>query len=96
MNKPDMFRIGTAIKLRRIQKGISQIKLAKQLGVSQTHLSNAENGRVMLSLKLLLKLKEYFNCSLDDLRDYKGFENIGKEAISNVKELDRGEIKWKE
>lgn len=85
MNKPDMFRIGTAIKLRRIQKGISQIKLAKQLGVSQTHLSNAENGRVMLSLKLLLKLKEYFNCSLDDLLDYKGFGNRAEEATLNGK-----------
>lgn len=85
MNGPDTLKIGCSIKLRRIQKGISQIKLAKQLGVSQTHLSNVENGRVMLSLKLLLKLKEYFNCSLDDLLDYEGFGNRAKEATLNGK-----------
>ena len=53
----DLLKIGEAIKIRRIKRRIHQTKLAEQLGISQTHLSNAENGRVMLSLKALLKLK---------------------------------------
>ena len=32
--------IGTRVKMLRITKGISQTELAKQIGVTQTHLSN--------------------------------------------------------
>ena len=65
----DLLKIGEAIKIRRIKRRIHQTKLAEQLGISQTHLSNAENGRVMLSLKALLKLKRIFDCTLDELVD---------------------------
>ena len=39
---------GTEIKIRRIRSRITQKELAEALGVSQTHLSNVENGRSML------------------------------------------------
>lgn len=54
MEGMDPLRIGETIKIKRIQKRITQTDLAKNLEISQTHLSNAENGRVMLSLKALL------------------------------------------
>ena len=57
----DPLRIGETIKIKRIQKRITQTNLAKKLKISQTHLSNAENGRVMLSLKALLKLRDILN-----------------------------------
>ena len=63
----DPLRIGETIKIKRIQKRITQTNLAKKLKISQTHLSNAENGRVMLSLKALLKLRDIFECTLDEL-----------------------------
>ncbi|WP_455652197.1 helix-turn-helix transcriptional regulator [Phascolarctobacterium sp.] len=63
----DPLKIGEAIKIKRIQKRITQSDLARQLGLSQTHLSNAENGRVMLSLKALLLVREIFGCTLDEL-----------------------------
>lgn len=63
----DTLKIGEAIKIKRIQKRITQSDLARQLGLSQTHLSNAENGRVMLSLKALLLVREIFGCTLDEL-----------------------------
>lgn len=69
MAEVDISLIGEAIKIKRIQQHISQTALSKQLGVSQTHLSNAENGRVMLSLKALLKLRNIFHCTLDELVD---------------------------
>ena len=47
----ELQKIGHRIKLLRIENKISQKVLAKKLCISQTHLSNAENGRVMLSLK---------------------------------------------
>ena len=67
MEGMDPLRIGETIKIKRIQKRITQTNLAKKLKISQTHLSNAENGRVMLSLKALLKLRDIFECTLDEL-----------------------------
>ena len=69
MAEVDISLIGEGIKIKRIQQHISQMELAKQLGISQTHLSNAENGRVTLSLKTLFKLKTIFHCTLDELVD---------------------------
>ena len=74
----DLLKIGEAIKIRRIKRRIHQTKLAEHLGISQTHLSNAENGRVMLSLKALLKLKRIFDCTLDELVDPENYDELGK------------------
>ena len=48
--------IGTRVKMLRITKGVSQTELAKQIGVTQTHLSNIENGRAGLTIPNLIKL----------------------------------------
>ena len=74
----NILKIGEAIKIRRIKQRIHQTKLAEQLGISQTHLSNAENGRAMLSLKALLKLKIIFGCTLDELVDPEDYDEFGK------------------
>lgn len=50
--------IGTRVKMLRITKGVSQTELAKQIGVTQTHLSNIENGRAGLTIPNLIKLRE--------------------------------------
>lgn len=78
MEELDSLKIGEVIKIKRIQKRISQTNLAKLLGVSQTHLSNAENGRVMLGLKALLKLKEIFVCTLDEIVDPAKYDGSDK------------------
>lgn len=44
MEGMDPLRIGETIKIKRIQKRITQTDLAKKLEISQTHLSNVENG----------------------------------------------------
>ena len=62
-------KLGGRIKLLRMIRGISQNEMAKALAISQTHLSNIENGRVPGSLKLLLKLRSIFGCRLEDLVD---------------------------
>ena len=43
----ELQKIGHRIKLLRIENKISQKVLAKKLCISQTHLSNIENGRVV-------------------------------------------------
>ena len=64
--EPDFLRVGLAIKMFRSSKSITQIELANQMGVSQTHMSNIEHGRVAINLRLLIKLANIFNCKLDD------------------------------
>ena len=56
----ELQKIGHRIKLLRIENKISQKVLAKKLCISQTHLSNIENGRVGVTLLHLIKIKELF------------------------------------
>lgn len=56
--------IGTRVKMLRITKNISQTELAKQIGVTQTHLSNIENGRAGLTIPNLIKLHEALECTI--------------------------------
>ena len=62
MQSIDLKKIGNEIKVRRVKQGIQQTALAEMLDITQTHLSNIENGRVPGSLKLLLKLRSIFGC----------------------------------
>lgn len=61
----DQKQIGKRIKALRLQYNVYQTNLAKDIGVSQTHMSNIESGRAGLTIENLVKLAEIFNCSLD-------------------------------
>ena len=47
--------IGRRIRLLRTAKNLTQTGLAKEMGISQTHLCNIECGRVPVTLPNLLK-----------------------------------------
>ena len=85
MEDIDYKKVSYEIKVRRIRNGITQTEFAKFLGVSQTHLSNVESGRGMLSLKLLLKIKRRFVCTLDEIVDPEGY----KELLNSKNKLRR-------
>ena len=55
--------IGNKIKLLRTLHKISQQELSQQLGVSQTHLCNIENGRVVVNLRLLMRAANLLSVS---------------------------------
>lgn len=59
--------IGNSIKLLRTLHKVSQQELAQSLGISQTHMSNIENGRVAVNLRLLMRVANLFKCKLDDI-----------------------------
>lgn len=65
--EPNFVKIGQNIKIMRIRKGVTQSELAKKLGISQTHMSNLEHGRVSVNLKVLLRRSHYFSCGVDAL-----------------------------
>ena len=59
--------IGHAIKVRRAIVEISQVKLAKAVGVNQSYISMIENGDQIPSTDLLQKISVVLGCKLDDL-----------------------------
>lgn len=67
MEKLDYKQMGLEIKIRRLRAGVTQSDLARELGISQTHLCNVENGRLSPSLRLLVSLGKLLDCTIDDL-----------------------------
>ena len=49
----DYTLIGKRIQTQRLEKGITQEKLAEQVGISVVYLSKIENGRVYPTLETL-------------------------------------------
>ena len=50
--------IGNKIRLMRVSKGLSQQNLAKEIGITQAHLSNIENGRRSANIDVILHLHD--------------------------------------
>ncbi len=55
------------IKKYRLALGISQVELAKKLGVTKQCLSNWENDNVQPSVEMLIRLSNFFAVSTDAL-----------------------------
>ena len=75
--------VGSNIKKIRVQRGISQIKLAKCVGISQTHMSNIENGHTGISLWTAVKISRVLECSIDQIVDDMQSKN-DKNKANNV------------
>ena len=63
----DYKAVGLRIKTLRLKNNIYQTELAKNIGVSQTHMSNIESGRAGLTLENLVKMSLIFNCGIDEI-----------------------------
>lgn len=74
-------KIGGCIRKIRIQKGISQIELAKAIDVSQTHMSNIENGNTGLSLWTAVKIARALDCSIDQFADEDRYDGSDKQNL---------------
>ena len=74
------------IKRLSLSFQISQVELAKKLGVSKQCVSNWENDNVLPSIEMLVKLAQIFNVTTDNLLDLDSSETI------NVKGLNEKEI----
>ena len=69
-------RIGSNIRLLRVACQFNQQQFAERIGISQTHLSNMECGRVKFSLKQLLRLANLFDCQLECFFDPRQAANV--------------------
>lgn len=57
------------IKKARENKGITQQKLADDIGISRSYLADIEAGRYMPSSEKLISLAEYLNIDLNLLKN---------------------------
>ena len=58
--------LGRRVKYLRMDRGITQTKMAEMLGLSQTNLSNMESGRTTITTQNLFKMKEILECKMGD------------------------------
>ena len=66
--------IGERLKTLREKKRYTQLRLAKNLKISNKLISMWESGKTIPSVKMLILLADYFDCSLDYL--VRGKKNI--------------------
>ncbi|MCD8133203.1 MAG: helix-turn-helix domain-containing protein [Clostridiales bacterium] len=67
MTQNDYDTLGTKIKELRIQKNLTQAEVAAALGVTPGYISNVENNRTAMSLRILVYYAKLMNISLDAL-----------------------------
>ncbi|MBQ3112917.1 MAG: helix-turn-helix transcriptional regulator [Phascolarctobacterium sp.] len=54
------------VKMIRLAKGVSQTDMAKEIGTSQTNLSNMEAGRTAITVQNLFKIQKVLGCKMRD------------------------------
>ena len=63
--KKDLAEVGSRIKKARKSKGISQVTLADKLGISVSHMSNIENGKINVGLDIFIDITDALDISAD-------------------------------
>lgn len=74
--------IGSRIREKRLEKGLTQETLAEKLELSPEYVSKIENGRVEVNLKRLAQISLILECAIEylvggtviDSPDYKVYE----------------------
>ena len=66
--------VGRFIAKLRKEKNITQQDLANKLGVTDRAISNWENGNIMPSVEMLIKIADFFSVSTDYLFSKKTFK----------------------
>ena len=72
------------IKKLRTSFKISQVELAEKLGVTKQCVSNWENGNVLPSIDMLVKLAGFFNVSTDYLLGLSGNNLLSVDGLSET------------
>ncbi len=61
-------KLGLNLKIKRIEKGYTQIELSKKLGISRYYLSALERGKATNpSLELMKKISNVLNVTVQEL-----------------------------
>lgn len=73
-------------KIRKLRNdfNISQVTLAKELGVTKQCVSNWENDNILPSIEMLIKIAKYFNVSTDYLLDISPDNYVDVTGLNNI------------
>lgn len=74
--------LGKNIKTLRVSRGINQIELAKEIGVTKQCVSNWENDNIQPSIEMLVKLATFFNVATDYLLDLDRSKTISLDGLT--------------
>lgn len=72
---------GNFLKRLRLDRGLNQNELAKQIGIDKVSISRYERNRVTPNAKTLKKIADFFNIDIVDLYDEKTLEEKESEFI---------------
>lgn len=67
MSNEQFENLGAQVKELRIQMNLTQAEVAKALNVTPGYISNVENNRTAMSLRVLIYYARLMNISLDSL-----------------------------
>lgn len=94
MDNGNIIKIGSRVGCRRKEMHIGQKELADKIGVSQSYMSNIENGRVNVSITTFMRLCEELNVTPNYLllgsMDSRGLE---KDIADGLKMCDDKTLK---
>lgn len=79
-----MERFGVIMKSCREREGISQVELAKKLGISRSAVGNYEQGIREPDFETEEKIADYFGIDLDALRGRKGQDSVKLNVLGYV------------
>lgn len=83
--------LNSQIKKLRLANGITQVDLAKKLGVTKQCVSNWENDNIQPSVDMLIKLSEFFKVSTDYML---GVENRKIIDVTNLTDEQIAHIRY--
>ncbi len=99
MSNDQFENLGAQVKELRIQMKLTQSEVAKALDVTPGYISNVENNRTAMSLRVLIYYARLMNISLDSLigkivPDYRqtALDNELLELISGLKDEDKSRL----
>jgi transcriptional regulator with XRE-family HTH domain len=80
----DSIKIGQRVYFARQNNGLKQLALCDKAGISQSTLSEIENGKAKISVEILYKIAEALNVSVTFL--------LGEDSISYLTDSERLEV----
>lgn len=87
-------KFGARLKELREEKGVSMIELARAIGVSDAAVCKWENGVAEPKLGYIIRLAEYFDCSIDYMSGNDGeYSGAGPIKIAVVNDKTGKQIK---
>lgn len=69
--------VGTRIRQKRTERNLTQVELARQIGIQQSDLSRMEKGEYRVSLDVLFRLLQAFELSLGEF-----FGDLGSAGLT--------------